>query len=144
MPVVRIDQGIRASNRGDSRPVLHSGVHILAHNRYPFTTAANFVPLLSELSTKLSLHTDVIKDTWMITSANTGTQTALFIWLEGIRVTDAQRYVEFSDNYFCLFQNDEKQIIATRVDVAPIDRSVDVAGRKTRWKHKPLHRCFKR
>jgi len=113
--------------------VLSDGTgNLLARNRYPFTTAANFAPLLSVPPTTLEFHTDAAQDTWTITVTNTGTQTALFVWLEDSRVAHAEGCVEFSDNYFCLFPKEEKQIIAAWVNVASVNRSLNVSGWNTR------------
>ena len=108
-----------------------SAGNFLALNRYPFTTTANFAPFLSAPPTELTLRTDVTENTWIVTITNNGAQTALFVWLDDSRAPDAQGYAEFSDNYFCLFPEEERQIIVTWVEVAPINRSLDVAGWNT-------------
>jgi beta-mannosidase len=100
----------------------------LALNRYPFTNAANLVPLLSAPPTELTLNTEVISDEWRVTITNAGTHAALFVWLEDSREPGLPGYAEFSDNYFCLFPKEEKQLLVSWVDVPAADRSLDVTG----------------
>lgn len=101
---------------------------MLAYNRYPFTNAANLAPWFSAPPTELTLKTEVISDKWRVTISNIGMHTALFVWLEDSREPGLPGYAEFSDNYFCLFPGEEKQLSVSWVDVPAADRNLDVTG----------------
>jgi beta-mannosidase len=111
-----------------------SDARTLAHNRYVFTTAANLEPLLSAPATMLTVHCDERSREWALTITNTGTQAALFIWLEDAREIGAPGYAYFGDNHFCLFPGEFRHIPVAWHGVPPAGRSLNIRG----WNTDPL------
>lgn len=98
-----------------------SGV-LLSANRYVFTRADNLVPLLDVAPTTLEARTD--GDTLTVT--NTGSTSALFVWLEDARSFDSSGYVYFDANHFCLFPGETRAIAVDWRGVPSAGRMVNV------------------
>jgi beta-mannosidase len=103
-----------------------AGGKAMSSSRYVFCRAANLAPLLVAQPTTLAIHQDTSGDEWQVSIANTGANTALFVWLEDSREVGTDGYAYFSDNYFCLFPR-ESRIIEVLWDGVPVsERSLDV------------------
>jgi beta-mannosidase len=99
----------------------------LASNRYAFTRAANLATLLTVAPTTL----DVQANGDTLTVTNTGSVTAMYVWLEDARPLNADGYVYFSDNHFCLFPGETRTITATWQSVATHERRLTVQAWNT-------------
>ncbi len=108
---------------------------LISQNRYPFTNAANLVPLLEVPMTELTVKQIEVKDDWVVTIANSGAQTAFCIWLEDNRLIDTSGYLYFSDNYFSLFPNETRSITCRWRNVPTSERSLSLSAWNTpEWK----------
>jgi beta-mannosidase len=100
---------------------------VLASNRYAFTRAANLAPLLEVASTTLDIQADGDRQT----VTNTGSTTAMFVWLEDARPVGADGFVFFSDNHFCLFPGEARTVGVAWQGVAADARAVSVGAWNT-------------
>jgi beta-mannosidase len=104
---------------------------LLAHNRYPFTRAASFAPLLTVPMTDVKVNKQDRGDAWLLNLTNTGNYAALWLWLEDSRPVGASGYACFDDNHFCLLPQETRSIWVKWDDVAFSERGLDVRGWNT-------------
>ena len=89
----------------------NGGGALLAQNWYVFTTAVDLSPLLRYPETRLDAEVQKAGDRWTATIRNSGGKTALWVWLESEKPDlRAPGYAYFSDNYFCLFSGESREI----------------------------------
>ncbi|MBI5669075.1 MAG: hypothetical protein HZC41_13810 [Chloroflexi bacterium] len=110
---------------------LTQGDSIFSRNRYAFTKAANWSPLLAVTPTELAAQVDINGDDWHITLTNTGNTTALWVWLEDSRPVGGAGYVYLDDNHFCLFPGETRVIPAAWQGVPAVERGLSVSGWNT-------------
>ena len=101
----------------------------LSSNRYIFSRTADAAPLLNLPQTKMLVKKGVQEESVSIT--NIGGTAALYIWLEDDRPLDLPGYIFFSENYFCLFPGETKNVSITWQDVPLAERSVRIKGWNT-------------
>jgi beta-mannosidase len=100
----------------------------LSHICYVFTRTANFAPLLSVGHTELDISVALIDAESRLTIANTGSVTALYVWLEDGRELNAAGYAYFIDNYFHLLPGESKSVSVIWYDVPLEERRIDISG----------------
>jgi len=104
----------------------------MAGNRYLFSRTENLNPLFSIPVTQLECTwQEPDEDTRIVTVANRGTWTAVYVWLEDERLLDADGYVYFSDNHFCLFPGETRRVRVDFQGVAEDERCVAVSAWNT-------------
>lgn len=106
---------------------------LLAENRYIFTRGENLAPLLNRPLTELSAALDGAGDTSRLRVANTGRTAALYVWLQEGRDPrtegpSAFGRVFFSDNYFCLFPNESREITVGWAGAPPGVRKLEAGA----------------
>lgn len=105
---------------------------MVAASRYVFTRAANLAPLLAAPPTTLDVRQKGYSDTWMLAITNTGSQTALFVWLEDGRAVTARGYATFSTNHVCLFPAETCEVAITWQGVPPQERCIEISALNAR------------
>ncbi|MBK8020838.1 MAG: hypothetical protein IPK19_05255 [Chloroflexi bacterium] len=103
----------------------------LAANRYMFTHAANFAPLLDVPGTSLRVHAERSASDWRVTIQNAGANAAPGVWLEDARDVGSPGSAEFSDNDFCLLPGESRTVAVAWVDVPEAARTLMVGGWNT-------------
>jgi beta-mannosidase len=106
----------------------------LSSNRYIFTKAIDLAPLLHVSPTLVRVEKELRGDDWTLAIRNIGDQTALFIWLEDSRSLGASGFAEFSDNHFCLFPQEMRQIVVSWNNDSAEIRRVVISG----WNVMPI------
>ena len=91
----------------------HPDGALLSGNRYVFSRTKDLSPLIAIPPTELQVEMEEQGDRWEVVLANSGGQTALFVWLqEDGPADDPARNAYFSDNHFCLFLGESRKITA--------------------------------
>lgn len=103
----------------------------LSTNRYIFSCTENLDSLFNQSPARLSVETERDEDGWNLDIKNRGVQTAMFIWIEDDRPLGEQGYAYFSDNYFCLFPNEDRLIKVRWEGVAEGVRCLKLKGWNT-------------
>lgn len=109
---------------------------LLSANRYIFSRTENLAPLLAVPATTVVSTCEKMETHWNITLTNTGTATALFIWLEDARAPGSSGSVHFdaaslSANHFSLFPDERRSVRLTWHNVPEAHRSLDISGWNT-------------
>jgi beta-mannosidase len=104
---------------------------IYSSNRYVFTKTANLAPLLALPATELQLTQEVDDDQSLLHITNSGSYTALGIWLEDNREINANGYVYFSDNAFALIPGETKSVMVSWKNVPPATRQLKISAWNT-------------
>jgi beta-mannosidase len=100
---------------------------IASQNRYVFVKGMNLAPLFALPSTELAVSREEVSgELWKLKLTNTGKQTALWLWLEDSRKLSAQGVVYFSENHFCLFPEESKEIEIRWLDVPMDERLLQI------------------
>lgn len=103
----------------------------LAENRYVFTRAGNLQPMLAVPAAALAVQHAQNGDAWTLTITNTGPNSALWVWLEDDRPLDANGFIYFDDNYFCLFPGETRAVRAVCDQAAVVAGMISVKGWNT-------------
>jgi beta-mannosidase len=102
-----------------------------AENRYVFTKSHNLAALFRVPQTRLEVEKEECIDRWTIKVTNTGSQTALFVWLEEGRPSSEKGWAYFDRNYFCLFPGETHQIKVDWENVPAMEREISLCGWNT-------------
>jgi beta-mannosidase len=95
-----------------------------AWNRYVFTKTSNQASLITEPKTTLTIR----QQPDAITFGNTGSSTAMFVWLEDDREIGASGHPYFSENHFCLLPGEMRVVFVKWHNVPESERRIKVSG----------------
>jgi beta-mannosidase len=104
---------------------------LLAHNRYPFTRAANFAPILTVPMTDVKVQKQDRGDAWLLNLTNIGQYTALYLWLEDSRPVGSDGFACFDENHFSLLPQETRSVTVVWRDVPASVRGLEIRGWNT-------------
>jgi beta-mannosidase len=104
---------------------------LLAHNRYPFTRAANFAPILTVPMTDVKVQKQDRGDAWLLNLTNIGQYAALYLWLEDSRPAASDGFACFDDNHFSLLPQETRSVTVVWRDVPASARGLEIRGWNT-------------
>lgn len=101
----------------------------IARNRYVFTRAENFAPLMHVAPTQVQIERGAHAETLEI--KNVGETAALFVWLDAEKELAENERVYFDDNYFCLLPGECRRVGVKWENVPSQKRRLAVQGWNT-------------